>query len=99
MTTAMESTGFAEGTIANPGGITSYSITEGTNYYFAIVSSFTGTVPKAQGFSTGLSVAGSAGAMNGHYLSRYLSTQATMPSTITPSCMSAQPSALFAYAR
>ena len=83
MTSAFESTGYAEGVIANPGSISSYNITEGTNYYLAFLSSFTGTNPKPAGIATLLQ----AGTLNGHYIARYETSQAIMPSSITPSSM------------
>lgn len=95
MTTVFESTGFAEGAIANPGSITSYAITEGTNYYLAFLSSFTGTLPKPAGIATLLP----AGALNGHYFARYLNSQATMPASITPSSMSSLTTTCCMYAR
>jgi len=83
MTSAFESTGFAEGAIGNPGGITSYALTEGTNYYLAWLSSFTGTIPKFGGVNTG----STGQALNGHYVMRNLTSQTSLPALITPSSM------------
>jgi hypothetical protein len=75
MTTAFESTGFAEGTI------TPYTLTEGANYYLMILTSFTGTVPSVAGPSLSVTMP----ALNGHYLNGSLASQATVPASITPS--------------
>ena len=95
MTTAFETLGFAEGAIANPGSITSFTVIAGANYYLASAVSFTGTQPHF----AGVAAANQTYALNGHYMSRFLGSQATMPGTITPSSMSAQPTTILFYAR
>ena len=89
MTTAFESTGFAEGSI------TPYSLVAGTNYYLAITANFTGTTAHCAGRSTTLPPSN----LNGHYLTGYLASQATLPGTITPSSLSATGSSCFIYGR
>jgi hypothetical protein len=95
MTTAFGTLGYAEGPIANPGAITSFTLIAGANYYLAILPSFTGTQPHFEAVSS----TPQTYALNGHYISRFLNSQATMPGTITPSSMSAQTSCVMAYAR
>jgi hypothetical protein len=89
MTTAFESTGWAEGTIS------SYNIVAGTNYYLAVLASFTGTIPDAAELAATTAVPG----LNGHYLAVGLNGQATMPSSITPSTMTTQSRVYALYAR
>jgi hypothetical protein len=96
MTTAFGTAGFAEGTIANPGSITSYNIVEGTNYYLAFLMDFTGTVVKTSAVTNGQS---SNAALNGHYFVRLLASQASMPPSVTPSTMSATSTNPCLYAR
>lgn len=95
MTTAFSTLGFAEGAIANPGSITSFSLIAGANYYLASLVSFSGTQPHF----AGVAALTQTYALNGHYMSRFLGSQATMPGTITPSSMSAQPTTILFYAR
>jgi len=95
MTTQFGTLGYAEGAIANPGSITSFSIIAGANYYLAFLSSFTGTVPKPVSNSS----QNQTYALNGHYVSRFETGQATMPSSITPSSMTGQTGCVLLYAR
>jgi hypothetical protein len=77
MTAAMEGTGDVEGTLAS--GV---AVTAGTNYWVCALSSFT-TAPVAYGFTA---ASQPAVAINGHYPgSRYTTSQATLPGSISPS--------------
>lgn len=97
MTTEFEASApsWAEGVIANPGGITSYTLTEGSNYYLAVSTNFTGTTPEFGSIGFFLAVP----ALNGHYMSGYLSGQTTMPASVTPSSLSKDSTCLCIYAR
>jgi len=75
LTTAFQSTGITEG------AITSQAVTAGTDYWLALLTSFTGTVPQVA--QDGL--AGSLPAINGLYTVGTLATQATVPASFTPS--------------
>jgi hypothetical protein len=80
MTAALQSTGYTEGTIS--GGA---AVTAGTEYYLGIVTSFTGTTPL---------ISGNSGSPNfpfnirGFYPSIFLTGQATVPASFTPSAAS-----------
>jgi hypothetical protein len=88
-TTALESTGPAEVTI------TSTAVTAGTNYYLALYTDFTGTVPV-------ITASGSAAiaptVLNGHYLAGHLTGQTGLPS-LTPSSLVLDAKMICLYAR
>jgi hypothetical protein len=79
MTTAFGSTGIAEGSI------TAQAVTAGTDYWLALLTSFTGTVPQVAQDG----VAASMPAINGLYVVGTLATQATVPGSFTPSSAAA----------
>jgi hypothetical protein len=89
MTSAMESTGWAEGTL---GG--SYSLVQGTNYYVAVVSDFTGTAPHFSGQGG----TGPVTLVNGNYCAGY-KTGVTSWASFTPSGITNQAIAFLAYGR
>ena len=75
MTTAMESTGYVEGTLGS-----SVAVTAGSRYYLHYLSHFSGTVPQlAAGGGTFNHVA-----INNVRPSVYLSAQGTSPTSFTP---------------
>lgn len=78
MTVAMESTGYVEGTL-------SLAVTAGTNYYIALLTSFSGTIPKVNAVQTTLAA---VTLFNGHYIGGTLAAQSSFGS-LTPSGLSA----------
>jgi hypothetical protein len=94
MATAFESIGYAEGSL---GG--SYGITQGSNYYLAVASSFTGTTPEMVCQANTEATFDSTGnEINGHYLGGYLTGEASFPS-LTPSSLTLQANTYVMYAR
>ena len=86
MTALFETTGYIEGTLT--AGV---PIAEGTGYYLAYLSSFTGTVPTV----AALNGANAFPPIRGNYPSVFETGQATVPATITPSGMTSNPGAYF----
>ena len=93
MATALAAgTGPCEGTLTSP-----VPLTAGTNYFIAILTSFTGTTPLSAGLS--LPTAGDV-VLNGHYLGNLSSTgHATMPASFTPSSYTQAAPVQFMYGR
>jgi hypothetical protein len=74
MTSAFESIQFAEG------AITSQAVVAGTDYYLAVLSSFTGTQPVFGRASTNFAIP----VLNGIYTDGSIASQATVPASIAP---------------
>lgn len=93
LTTALSTAGndgnAVEGTLSSQ-----QTVTEGSNYYLGIVANFT-TPPAIMASGTN----GLNPLLNGNYLTGYISSQATVPGTITPSSMTLYDQAMFLYAR
>ena len=62
------------------GSCTSHSIVQGTDYYMAVLTSFTGTAPGFIASDASANVA----ALNGHFLGQVFTGQSTLPGSVTP---------------
>jgi hypothetical protein len=92
MTTAFQSTGWAEGTLA-----TNPTITAGTDYFIALQANFTGTllqVASQQASNTVPSLLSGT-----QYLTLSNSSFSSLPSSFTPGSASANKNMLIMYAR
>lgn len=92
MTTAFSSIGFMEGAMGS-----SHSLTAGTNYYLALLTHFSGTVPKVA--ATGTASTANIPLLNGHYIALFKSLQATVPGSFTPSSYTLNTGQYIMYAR
>ena len=79
MTTQFETLGNAEGTLGS--GV---AITAGTNYYLCFLHNFTGTVPRPVGY-TALTLTTGDPLVGTHYPALTYGSQASFPTSVTPS--------------
>ena len=89
LTTALESTGIAEGTI------TSQAVVAGTDYWLGLLTSYSGTAPHFAGASAAAAIP----AINSVYSAGSVASQATMPASITPSSLTGLATPPFLYGR
>lgn len=89
LTTAIESTGIVEGTI------TSQALVAGTDYWIALLTSYSGTAPHFAGGSAAAAIP----AVNSVYSAGSIASQATMPTTFTPSSLTGLATPPFLYGR
>ena len=89
LTTALESTGIAEGTI------TSQAVVAGTDYWIGLLTSYSGTAPHFAGASAAAAIP----AINSVYSAGSITTQATMPASFTPSSLTGLATPPFLYGR
>jgi hypothetical protein len=89
LTTALESTGIAEGTI------TSQAVVAGTDYWLGLLTSYSGTAPHFAGASAAAAIP----AVNSVYSAGSVASQATMPASITPSSLTGLATPPFLYGR
>lgn len=92
MTTAFGSIGFAEGAM---GG--AQQLTAGTNYYLAVLTHFSGTLPKFA--ATGTASTANIPVLNSHYAAVFKTLQTSAPSSFTPSSYSLNSGHYIIYAR
>ena len=89
LTTALESTGIVEGTI------TSQAVVAGTDYWIALLTSYSGTAPHFAGASAAAAIP----AINSVYSAGSVASQATMPASFTPSSLTGLATPPFLYGR
>jgi hypothetical protein len=89
LTTALESTGIAEGTI------TSQAVVAGTDYWIGLLTSYSGTAPHFAGTSAAAAIP----AVNSVYSAGSVASQATMPASFTPSSLTGLATPPFLYGR
>ncbi|HEX7963141.1 MAG TPA: hypothetical protein VF466_00975, partial [Candidatus Saccharimonadales bacterium] len=76
MTAAFGGTGFISGNLSS-----SHTLADSTNYYLAVLTHFSGTIPRIGSSAT---FAGNIPAINGNIPSLFLTSQASFPSSFTP---------------
>jgi len=88
--------GFADAPIYGPGSITSYVVTQGTNYYLAFLSNLSGTQPgiAAAGTTSGTAIP----PLNSHYPAISITGQTAFPA-MTPAAANLSPVTCLMYAR
>ena len=75
----------------------SHPLTAGANYYLAVITNFSGTLPHLA--ATGTSGSANIPALNGHYPSLFSTGHATFPASFSPSAFSVNSGNYIAYAR